>query len=481
MSIDCQSLLELEKQALKESCCREEEQGHESPQLERQDPCSSRWIEETLTHTRRLLVEKSFCHQHRINDKAFTRQRHFTFANSMLFLMQKTVRSIQTHVHSFFEALGQPCPGLTPSAWSQARLKLSYTAFVALNEEAILKVIYRNPAHSQLRLWKGYRLTAIDSSLVRLPNQEAVGEEFGWVQCENGSGDCGRYPQARLSVLTDVLNKIAIQTRFEPWAKGERELAREHVKRLEPWDLALMDRGFAEYILWACFVQANRKFLCRCQANTFKIVNQLFQENQEGRSVVVELIPHREQLKEVQAADLPEVIKLRFVTVRLKTGELEVLATNLLDEELYPTECFAELYNCRWGVETYYALLKGRLDLGNFTGLTPEAIRQDVHSTVFVSNLESILIAPANQQLEQHSQSLKNRQQVNHVVSFHTIKSHIIALLTGSTPIAELAEKLKKLFLANPTTVRPERIVPRKKPSAWRSLHYQRNVKKAVF
>ena len=82
--------------------------------------------------------------------------------------------------------------------------------------------------------------------------------------------------------------------------------------------------------------------------------------------------------EEVRAAGLPEVIALRFVTVRLKTGELEVLASNLLDEVLYPTECFGELYHCRWGVETYYGLLKGRLDLGHFTGLSPEAVRQDV-------------------------------------------------------------------------------------------------------
>jgi len=134
MSIDSQSLLKLEKQALEESHCGGEEQWCEEPQLTRQDLHSLRWSEEILIRTRRLLVEKTFCHKHRINDKAFTRRRHFTFANSMLFLMQKTVRSIQKHLHSFFDALGQPSPGLTPSAWSQARLKLSYTAFSALNE-----------------------------------------------------------------------------------------------------------------------------------------------------------------------------------------------------------------------------------------------------------------------------------------------------------------------------------------------------------
>jgi hypothetical protein len=281
--------------------------------------------------------------------------------------------------------------------------------------------------------------------------------------------------------LTDVLNRIAIQTSFEPWTKGERELAQEQIKGLEAGDLGLLDRGYAEYKLWACLEQADRQFVCRCQANTFAIVNRLFKENQADRSVVAELVPHREQMKEIQDAHLPTSIKLRFVTVRLKTGELEVLATTLLDEVLYPTECFGELYHWRWGIETYYGLLKGRLDLGNFTGLSAEAIRQDVFSTIFVSNLESLLIAPVNQQLEQKSQSLEYRQQVNHAVSFHTIKSRVIDLLIGPDTIAQVVEKLEPYFLANPTLVRPDRIVPRNKPSAWKSYNYQRNVRKAVF
>jgi Transposase DDE domain len=481
MSIDCDSLLELEKQARQQSHGGGQEPWFETQQLEKQDSRSLRWSEEALTQSRRLLLDKSFCHQHRINQKAFTRQRHFTFANSMLFLMQKTLRSIQRHIHSFFDALGQPSPGLTPSAWSRARKKLSYKAFITLNEEAILKVVYRDRTHPQLRLWKDFRLIAIDSSLVRLPNEEALGTEFGWVECQNKSGDCGRYPQARLSALTDVLNRIAIQTSFEPWTKGERELAQEQIQFLQAGDLGLLDRGYAEYKLWACLVLASRQFLCRCQANTFAIVIRLFKENQADRSEVVELVPHREQMKEIQDAHLPTSIKLRFVTVRLKTGELEVLATNLLDEVLYPTECFGELYHWRWVIETYYGLLKGRLDLGHFTGLSAEAIRQDVFSTIFVSNLESLLIAPANQQLEQKSQSLEYRQQVNHAVSFHTIKTRVIDLLIGPDTIAQVVEKLEPYFLANPVLVRPDRIVPRNKPSAWKSYNYQRNVRKAVF
>ena len=58
-----------------------------------------------------------------------------------------------------------------------------------------------------------------------------------------------------------------------------------------------------------------------------------------------------------------------------------MLATDLLDEALYPTAEFGELYHQRWGIETYYGLVKSRLDLENFTGLSAEAIRQDLHAS----------------------------------------------------------------------------------------------------
>jgi IS4 transposase len=119
-----------------------------------------------------------------------------------------------------------------------------------------------------------------------------------------------------------------------------------------------------------------------------------------------------------------------------------VLATNLLDEQKYPTAEFAELYHCRWGIETFYGVLKGRLDLENFSGLSSQAVRQDVFATVFLSNLESLLIAPAQEQLQQKSQKAKYRQQVNHAVSFHTIKSHLIPR-HGSVVIASLRVRLQ--------------------------------------
>ena len=446
-----------------------------------QNLSSDNGSQSTVQITRHLIHDPPFWRRHSKREQDFTRQRKLPFMNVVVVLLQKTVRSIQLHLHDFFDALDLGGQSAKPSSFCEARLKLRHSAFIELNERAILDVVYGEKSNFAQRLWHGHRLLAIDSSLIRLPNRPEQGEEFGWVECSNQKGSSARYPQARLSALTDVLNRIVLHTLFVPWQQGERDLAIEHIGQMKDQDIAILDRGFASYELWAQFITKQALFVCRCSKSSFKAVNQLFEADQAGCSVIVKLRASAAELAQMGLGDLPQEITVRFVTVRLATGELEVLATNLLDEVRYPTDEFGALYHQRWGIETYYGLIKSRLDLENFTGLLPEAVRQDVYSTVFLSNFESILIQPAQAELEHKSEETKYRQQVNHAVSFHALKAHIIALLLSKESSSEVLLKLRRLFLSTPVSCRPERKVPRRKRSAWRSYHYQRNTKKSVF
>ncbi len=81
-----------------------------------------------------------------------------------------------------------------------------------------------------------------------------------------------------------------------------------------------------------------------------------------------------------------------------------------------------KIYWLRWGVETFYSVLKTRLNLENFTGLSVESVYQDFHSSVFLSGLESILTQDAQAQLD--AKTVKNPQPVNRMVSFNTMKNH---------------------------------------------------------
>lgn len=164
----------------------------------------------------------------------------------------------------------------------------------------------------------------------------------------------------------------------------------------------------------------------------------------------------------------------------LSTGEYEILVTSLLDEQLYPSEIFKELHYLRWGIETFYGLLKPRLELENFTGKTVESILQDIYSTVYLTNIESILTAETTANLKDKTTS-KHQQKVNHSVSFHAIKTEALNLFFSDVPISKVLNKLRKLFLTNPTLDKKKPTTPRNTKTARHLLHYHRTQRKHSF
>ena len=127
-------------------------------------------------------------------------------------------------------------------------------------------------------------------------------------------------------------------------------------------------------------------------------------------------------------------------------------------------------------------MLKGRLDLENFSGQTVEAILQDVHAAVFLSNLERVIAVEAAAALPKAGEDgRRHAAQINRAVSFHALKSRAIELLLGPAPVEQVLGELRALFLANPVSVRPHRCPPRRAPSPLRSHHFQKRVRKIVF
>ena len=54
----------------------------------------------------------------------------------------------------------------------------------------------------------------------------------------------------------------------------------------------------------------------------------------------------------------------------LEDGEVEVLITNLMDEQALPACEFKELYHLRWGAEENYKRLKQWVEIENFSGMS---------------------------------------------------------------------------------------------------------------
>lgn len=438
----------------------------------------------TLIETLRgRLRDPGFLARHRVRPQDFTRQRQLSFTVVMLFILQKTVKSIQRHLHEFLDDLaqGEIFEPVTSGAVTHARAKLKDSAFIELNRDCVLPAVYGS--ERPVQRWRGHRLLGIDSSLLRLPESQELGQEFGWKEVTNQNGATGtRYPEARLSVVYDLLNRVGLEAQLQASTMGEVALASQQLEWFGPGDVEINDRGFSGYLYFARLVQRGAHFVGRCSSGSFLAAQELFRAHRANQSRIVWLFAPPDQKAECRRLGLPLKMKVRFVSLRLPTGELEVLATSLLDEALYPTEEFLTVYHWRWGHETFYLMLKGRLETENFSGRTVEAIRQDVQAAVLLANLESLLSEPAQADLTARHQPGTQPPRINCSVSYHALKLELLELLYGDVPAEQVIQKLSSLFTGSPVAPRPNRKAPRRrKPSFHRSYHFQRRVKKVVF
>jgi hypothetical protein len=426
---------------------------------------------ELIEALRRKFSDAQFIARHRTRPQDFTRHRQLTFPVVMLFVLQKTVKSLQRHLHEFLDELsgGQLFEPLSAGAITHARAKLKHTAFIELDQQLVIPSIYARHTPQPIRRWHGHRLLGVDSSLVRTPNSQELREHFSLVQPANQAGLIGAgFPQARMSVLYDLLNRVGLDGRLEPSRVGEVDLAIEQLGRAKLGDVLLNDRGL--------------DYIARCSTASFAAAQELFRKNRGGVSMRVKLTPHSAQKAEVRRLGLPLELNVRFVSVRLPTGGLEVLVTSLLDEVEYPTQEFLEVYHLRWNHETFYNVLKSRLDLENFSGETVEAVLQDFHAALLLCNLETVLTAQSAASLAEHSAADQQPKQINRAVTFHALKDQVLALLYSDTPAEQVLLKLQRLFVGCPISIRPDRKPPpRREPSLNRSYHYQRRVRKPVF
>lgn len=414
---------------------------------------------------------KEFLQRHRKAERNFTRQRKLPFDVVLKLLLRKSVKSLQLVLNEWCRNLDK---SISASALSQARQKFAHTAFIELLEECVVKPMYKDGGHKR---FKGHRLLAIDGSTLRLPTSKELIQTFGTVQYMNGRQEvaCDNV-EAKVSVLYDVLNEIPVAGSIHPGRTNDVVASRHHLEKLEVGDILLADRGFSSYAFFAEISQQKADFIVRIKEKAYAEHHQFFTD--PTRNDIVADVERPAHLNDDR--ELPSSMRMRFIRVVLGDGEVEVLATSLLDQKKYPLRDFKKLYYKRWRIETFFQAIKSRLAVDNFTGRTVEAIKQDFFSTLFVSGLETVLSAEVNGELA--AKKTRFRQQVNKATSFHAIKDSIILLMFDPPP--DFVQRVRRLFIINPTLQRPDRDKNKERlslKSNARSLRFQKFARKAVF
>ena len=110
--------------------------------------------------------------------------------------------------------------------------------------------------------YRGFRLMAIDSTVLDVPDSKA-NAVFG--RSSGGRGD-GAFPQVRKASLVEVGTHVELAIAIGGWHDGEQTLARQLFDQIPPDALLLEDRGFVCYEDWKA-LHLRVKLLLRVKSN----------------------------------------------------------------------------------------------------------------------------------------------------------------------------------------------------------------------
>ena len=322
--------------------------------------------EMVIRYLKTLFWSDEFLAEARVCEKDFPRRRKLDFPDYVQMTVNRSSTSLADMIRRF---KGTKTPGRSCSrqAYSQGRKRIRPEAFLELVRRSAL-FIQENAA--ELKKWHGLRVLAVDGSRINLPDSGESKAHFGFQK------STGEQVQGLFSGLFDVLNRIFVDARLAPCAASERDLALQHLQYLDAMQppmrksVILFDRGYPSGDLLSQIDELGFYYVMRCSAEFVKGMSL------QGNDCV---LTH----KFVHTA---EPVTLRVIRLPLADGTTEILVTNLFHKRYFLT-AFKKLYHLRWGIETAYAFLKGRLEVENFSSVLPCGILQDMYGAIVLMNL----------------------------------------------------------------------------------------------
>ncbi len=404
-----------------------------------------------------LIIDPNFVEKHKKEAKHFIRDRILTFKAVILFQMNILKESVQSELDGFYKRIelsDTKIHKVTNSGFTQARAKLNHSAFIELNELQT-NLFYKN---TEYKTWNGFRLVAVDGSTLYLPSTEKTQNEFGIFEIQENDK---KIVLARISEAFDPLNHISIDTCISPYKVSEHTMMIQHLDKMSKGDLNIYDRNYPGFWIYKLHQRRKIEFCMRIQTKGRGKFIEDFVESQDKQVIVDVTCNTKEARQKCEELGLDtEPVKCRLIRIELESGETEVLIVSLLDTYAFPHECFKALYHHRWPVEEDYKLLKFRLELGNFSGKTVEAIYQDFYAKLFMANLTSIIAFDANTEIEDKMVSCKYSYKINWNNAVQNMKESGSLLFIRDNYITILVE-LHKLFQVNPVSIRPDRTFER--------------------
>jgi hypothetical protein len=395
---------------------------------------------EAVDVTRNVLHDFIFMCESRSKPTYFTREGNnkLDFTSTILFMLNFVKRSFQIELDDFFKLIEKKGISISKQGFSEARKKIKPEAFIKLFDTIIDWYYRENPS----KTFKGFRIFAIDASILEINNSKRLKDAFGVAK-----GSSIELARAMASCIYDIENNLIVKALITKCTDGERAVA---VKLIDSYkelrsnnDLFLFDRGYPSIDFFIYLMDVNVKFIIRTPINYYKsslmasLPDQIFVLKKKGK-----------------------VVRLRAIRFTLDSGEEEFLITNIEDGK-FGIEDFKTLYFKRWGIETKYDELKNKLQIQKFTGDTPLSIEQDFYATMFLANMASLVKQEADEIIakDQEGKDLKYEYMANTNLLMGKLKNQLIGIILEKSTrrrkkrYKQLLNEIKR----NRTPIRPGR------------------------
>jgi len=338
--------------------------------------------------------------------------------------------------------------GFDSGALAHARARLPREVLEFLAEDAC------GDAASPPATWRGFRLRALDGTMVSMPREDELVRHFGLHRTKHGEV---RYPLARFVSLLNLGPCTIIDWRFAPHGKAETVLARPLIENLGPGELVLLDRGLTGSPTMARILARGAEFLgrknARLRTDKVKMVDRLGRDD-----FIIELSVSKPARKEDPS--LPETVRVRLFKARWKSpsGErlVEWFVTSLADRRRFKKHALAKLYHERWQLETSYEEFKVMFHSDVLRSKTVENVYKEFTAHVLAYQLTRKLMAAAAAKHGKRPARLSFLNAARWVMNY----SHRMAA-APMWKLRAMYEALLDSIASSEITVRPGRLEPR--------------------
>ena len=159
---------------------------------------------------------------------------------------------------------------------------------------------------------------------------------------------------------------------------GERQMLVQHLDRLSNTDLLLLHRDYPARWLVSLLNHRKQAFCMRVEqsgSGGFSCVREFLRCGLAEQTVTLRA-PDKCDADDYDCPGEPQTVRL--IRCVAPNGGVRVLMTHLMDARRFPAGAFGALYHQRWRIEEAFKRLQHCLSLEHVTGLSPQAVEQDV-------------------------------------------------------------------------------------------------------